>query len=116
MKEYWDKDYYEIIGYGTEKDIHFFGYFYCCGEDNGEGECREVEYCGFECPLNEFLEWRNDPDEYDIRQESCKQYIGDCTEKEAIEMMNTFYGGKPPIELSLDDITMDTPCGYYVDV
>lgn len=114
MKEYWDRDFYNIEERDGEKVILFLGYTYesGCGDDEENGKsCRELEYSGFESPLKEFLIWRNDPDEYMRRAEEVTQYIGDCTPEVAKENMDC-----GAIELKFSDITMDTPCGFYVDV
>ena len=108
MKEYWDKDFYSIWYYGGEKYIHFNGYFY-----NSDGEAKCLEYVGFTAPLIEYLEWNED--EYDFQQESIKQYINDLTDEKAVKNMNTYYNGNPPVEMPLDEINMETPCGDYVD-
>ena len=115
MKEYWDTDFYKIEDYG-EKYICICGYFY--DEGDGEGSkktSRCIDFSGFECPLKEFLDWRGDEYEYDDRQAEADQYIENCTPKEAIKMMNTYFNGNPPTELKFEDITMETPCGYYVN-
>lgn len=114
MKEYWVKDYYQIEWWGDKKYIHCMGYFYDEGDDAGEGRTsRLVEYTGFYCPLIEFLEW--DGDEYNLQQGCIKQYVTDLTPEEAVKCMHTYYDGKPPIEMPLSEINMETPCGCYVD-
>lgn len=113
MAEYWDKDYYSIEYYGGEKYIVFHGFYYDTGEDCGNGTSRLVEYSGFDCPLIKFLEW--DDDQYSFEAEGCKQYITDMTSTEAIKDMNTYYDGKPPIEMNWSEINMETPCGNYVN-
>lgn len=113
MKEYWEKDFYQIEWHGKEKYIHIMGYFYDNGNDNKWGTSRLLEFCGYLIPLIDFIQMTN---EERIEEEGeYNGYITEMTPDEAIKTMNTYYMGKPPIEMPLDEINMDTPCGYYVD-
>lgn len=107
MKEYWDKDFYEIYMNDKEKWIHVLGYFYI-GNDNGSGDSRQLDYCGFDIPLSEFL---SDDFDYETYQEQLTQYIEDMEEDEAVKRMNDIVY----TPLLYDELTMETPCGFYVD-
>lgn len=106
---YWDCDYYSIYEENGEKYIKFWGYFYECDDDFDEA----VEFCNAYIKLKEFLKDRSMRDTVET---DTKQYIVSMTEDEAIEEMSTYYDGNPPTPYPLEDVTMETPCGDYVDV
>ena len=111
-KQYWNKEFYWIEYQGGEKYVRVVGYFYDEGEDNGHGTARCVEYSGFEFKLIDFLEnWTED--DYSEMEGSVKSYIEDMTTEEAIICMNTY--DELPVEMPMDEINMETPCGYYVN-
>lgn len=116
MKAYWDSDYYEIYMYNEaftgnkKKWIRVEGFYYDNGEDNGHGTSREELYSGFDLPLEEFL---SEPFDYDIFQEQLTHYVEDMEPSEAERRMTEFGEYKP---LSYKKLTMETPCGKYVDV
>lgn len=97
------------------KEIHIFGYLYA-GEDNGEGSWRNVEYTGFIEPLEDFInKFAEDADYVDNTACELNQYIGDCTDEEAVDIINHYFCGHPAnYRLPYDKITMYTPCGNYV--
>ena len=126
MNAYWDVDFYHIEEYDGEKYLRVDCWFY----DNGDGgydddgnwndayssRCEEVS--GVDFLLKEFIdrfvdgdEDYTDTDEFEYR----KAYIGDYTEEQAIECMNTYFNGNPPTPLPYSKLTLDTPCGCYVD-
>ena len=107
---YWECDYYSIIESCGEKHIKFWGYFYNC--DDKEKPSRCLEFVWAEVSLEGFL---RDDSIYDLIQDNAKQYIADMTKDEAVEAMNTYYNGNPPTPYPLEDVTMETPCGDYVD-
>ncbi len=98
------------------KDIHVFGYLYANGEDNGEGEWRDVEYTGFIEPLEDFIRHYAEDDSYvDNTAGDLNQYIGDCTDEEVVDIINHYFCGHPAdYRLPYSEITADTPCGNYV--
>lgn len=126
-KTYWDDDFYQIVNYGDSKYIKVDGYFYDVGEAgfNDDGKIdqsltsRCVDYCGVEMPLEVFLKMRESNEDFrSVITEIAavnKQYISDITPEDAKELMHTYYSGKAPTELIYENITMDTPCGCYVD-
>lgn len=97
------------------KQIHILGYLYTEGEDEGEGEWRNVEYTGFIEPLEEFVKHYAEKDNYvDDTASELKQYIGDLDDEEVVDIINHYFNGHPAdYELHYSDITMDTPCGDY---
>lgn len=113
MKEYWERDFYQIEMEDNEKYIHIMGYFYDEGQDYGNGTSRCVEFTWCKCPLATYLEMNQE--ERDEMESICNTYSTDMTPDEAIKSMNTYYMGELPTEMSLDEINMDTPCGCYVD-
>ena len=105
---YWNRDFYSIYMCGSEKRINMEGYFYDEGEDNGYGTSRELSYSGFDLPLTKFISGDFD---YDAYQSGLSQYIEDMDENEAVRRMDT----KTVTPLSFGKLTLDTPCGSYVN-
>ena len=97
------------------KQIHIMGYMYCSDTDEGEGYWRNVEFTFCIIPLDEFIKNIREDENYLDRIESeIKQYMGDCTDEEIVEMINHYYDGNPAeYDMHYDEITMDTPCGDY---
>lgn len=123
MAAHWEDEYYRIDedSFNNEKYIVLLGYFYDVGEpgynENGNEDenytSRDVSYV-IEFPLQEFIdrfvngnEDLVDSDEYLHR----KEYIEDVTPEYAVNVMNESTA-KP---LSMRTLTINTPCGYYVD-
>ena len=98
-----------------DKQIHIGGYLYKSDTDFGEGCWRSVEYCFCIVPLKEFIEDYNNIEDYiDNIESEAKQYIGDCTDEEVIDIINTYFDGNPAdYELHYGEITEETPCGNY---
>ena len=105
-------DWYSIEEYNGDKCIHINGYWYYTSDDYDE-PYRDLEYVWFVVPLEEFLKW--DSDDYDCFQESLKQYITDRNESEMLTAWGEFIDKHEFTELGYDELTMDTPYGYYVD-
>lgn len=97
------------------KQIHVLGYLYTNGDDNGEGEWRNVEYTFFIEPLEDFIRHYAETDSYvDDMAGELKQYIGYDTDQEVVEIINSYFNGHPAdYTLHYSEITMDTPCGGY---
>lgn len=97
------------------KQIHIHGYLYTNGEDLCGGTWRNVEYSFFIVPLQEFIERYREDSDY-VEQTACelKQYIGDHTDAEVLDIINSYYNGKPADYLmEYCEIDMATPCGNY---
>lgn len=110
MKTYWDSDYYKIYMYSKEKWIRVECYYYDNGIDDGNGTSREEQYSGFDVSLKEFL---SDEFDYDVFQEQLTHYVDDIEYTEAERRMTEWYGDYKPLPYSR--LTMETPCGNYVD-
>ena len=97
------------------KQIHIGGYVYPSDTDEGEGYWRNVEFSFCIIPLAEFIKNLEEDDDYiDTIESGVKQYIGDCTDNEVIDIINNYFNGKPAdYTLRYGEITMDTPCGNY---
>lgn len=108
-------DFYSIYEQNGVKTIHVHGYSY-------ESDCYwgDVELCGFEVPLAEFVKSLHDNPEYvNETYMECKQYEDDFTdENEFLEkVIHSYFDGKPAdYYLQFEDITEDTPCGCYVHI
>lgn len=109
-KQYWDCDFYKIYMIDGEKWITVEGYYYDEGEDDGYGTSRNVMFGDFDMSLKEFL---SDEFDYDLFQNQLTEYVDELKDYEAIRQMNEWYDEYNP--LPYDKLTMETPCGYYVD-
>lgn len=98
------------------KQIHVLGYLYIGDEDHGNGVWRNVEYTGFIEPLNDFIsKYQADSDYVDIVASELKQYIGDCTDSQVVDIINHYFCNHPAdYYLHYSKITIDTPIGNYV--
>ena len=97
---------------GNPKTIHIEGYTYY--GDNWA----YADVCGFIVPLDEFVQnMKDDPDYVADLESECKQYQEEKTDKEVLDIINTYFGGLPADRiLSFEEITNDTPCGNYVAI
>jgi len=97
------------------KEIHIGGYVYPSDTDDGKGYWRNVEFSFCIIPLAEFIKNLEEDDDYiDTIESEVKQYIGDCTDDEVVDIINNYFNGKPAdYTLRYGEITMDTPCGNY---
>lgn len=117
MKEaYLDNEcyFYQITERDGEKYISIDGYYYKIDSDFGKGTDRSVAFSGLEIPLQEFVnnpQYKTDYDMIEKLAEDCKQYYDELV----FERENSFYRNIVATELLLSDVTMDTPCGCYVD-
>ena len=98
------------------KMISIYGYYYL-REPNDVEDNKEVTYVDVgdcEIPLSEYLSKRKEKEnEYWFLNEY-KQYLEDMTLEEANDQSEHFFlGGVPGKLLSLKDVNMDTPCGFY---
>lgn len=107
-------DFYSIENDGNEKVVHIHGYFYSEGEDCGNGEYRIVDYTWFIIPLHQFINLTRD----DLADMGCniKQYEEDLTEDKVKQYILNYFDDGAPMLLTYEDITMETPCGHYVDM
>lgn len=89
--------------------IKILGYIYFSDNYDDGKDWRDVEFCGYEMPVDTYL--TGGADAWDIWESEAKQYIGDCTAEEAYEILK----GYNPTELEVYDITDETPDGIYID-
>ena len=113
MGTYWDKDFYSVEEIDGRKYVHIFGYFYDNGGRPEWPSAVILEYAGLMVELPAFLKLSHF--DYDVLTGDAKQYSQSVTRSEAEEAMITYFDGNPPEELSYNDLTLDTPCGNYVD-
>lgn len=103
-------DFYTIFLNGNgEKMIEILGY-------TGKGDNWYFMDAVCSLPLSEFVD-RLDKEEYfiDAIYECCKQYQTDCTDKEILKVINTYFNGDPAdYLLDFNEITMETPCGRFI--
>lgn len=112
---YLDREFYEIYEEyhsaddSHEKWIHVFGYVY--DADDLFNPYRVLDYSGFDIPLSRFLE--SDFNVY-MFADGLKQYIDELNEDKAREVIESYLKDVDRV-LDYSDITMDTPCGMYVE-
>lgn len=99
--------------YGGDRVVHFYGYGYCAEQDNGKGEYRFLEYCGYEVPLDEVLSMGFIEAEQS-QMDSVKEYIRDCTEDECMDIYAHYDNGNEPTFIKESEIDMNTPDGVYI--
>ena len=106
-----DNDIYDIYDQDGEKRIHILGYPYI--EDSIEYN----SFCGLDFRLSEFIERYKAETEFVNDEEcDCKQYIEYFdSEKELEEFLDMDNPSCPLIPLKYGDITMETPCGHYIN-
>lgn len=116
-------DFYSISEVDGIKVIHIFGYSYksdsmeFVSEKNPNG----VYWANMECrwfiePLEEFIQnLRADYNYVNDAYCECRQSQSDNSDKQMVYIINHYFNGKPAdFYLSFEEITMDTPCGNYV--
>ena len=107
----------------SEKSIHIWGYIYHSGHYEDK-PYRDLEYTNFIVPLKEFLDLKQ---EGDLEQAVKKKYdsniyIADISKSQAAKRLALYWryhifpiNNERPKPLPYDEITMDTPCGNYVN-
>ena len=89
--------------------IKLLGYIYQSDANEDNKDYRHVEYCWYDMPVDKYKS--SNIDDRDIWESEVKQYIDDCTEQEAYEILK----GYNATFLDVDSITDDTPDGTYID-
>ncbi len=127
--KYLEKEFYSVEEEKGQKLVHIHGYVYDAGGSINEEKPDETYRCidiswGY-IPIEEFV-GMTDEEVYE-RINRCKQSIDDLTEEGAIEVMENYYeffdenlNGEnnyrwSGTELPFSEITVDTPCGDYVN-
>lgn len=117
-------DFYSIYEDGGVKYIHIFGYSYksssmeYVSKKNPNGTYwANMECCWFIEKVEDFIQHlKTNENHIDDTYAELKQYQGDYTPKEMANIINHYFNGKPAdFYLSFEEITMDTPCGNYVN-
>ena len=117
-------DFYSISEVDGIKVIHIFGYSYksdsmeFVSKQNPNGVYwANMECCWFIEPLEEFIQ--NLRADYNYVSDSyceVKQYQSDNNDEQMVNIINHYFDGKPAdFYLPFEEITMDTPCGNYVN-
>ena len=116
--------FYSISEVDGIKVIHIFGYSYksdsmeFVSKQNPNGVYwANMECCWFIEPLEEFIQ--NLRADYNYVSDSyceVKQYQSDNNDEQMVNIINHYFDGKPAdFYLPFEEITMDTPCGNYVN-
>lgn len=129
-----DCELFSIIEEDGKKYIHVHGFVWdASGErdwedeydDEDDEECVRTnekdgywvitEYSGYILPIEKFIEKKKNPDYAFEVGTRYQQYEDDCTAKEMVEILNTYFNGHGAnARLSYKDVTLDTPCGDYI--
>jgi len=107
-------DFFQIYEEHGVKFIHIFGYIYHNEED---GYWANMECDFFIEKLEDFVRHMSENKDY-VDDSYCdfSQYQDDHSEDEILEVINTYFDGKPAdYRLGFADVTIDTPCGNYVN-
>lgn len=113
---------YEVLGV---KAIYVYGYSYKSSykgyatEENPDGAYWADTTCrGFGMDLDEFIASLNEnPAFVDDTYCEVDQYQNDLTAAEMANRINTYFEGEPAdAYLPFSEITMDTPCGNYINL
>ena len=112
LSDTYDNDIYDIYNQDGEKYIHILGYAYI------EDSIKYVSFCGLDFSLSEFIKsYRTNPEFVNDEECGCKQYFEDFgSEKDLEEFLDMDNPSCPLITLKYGNITMETPCGHYIDL
>ena len=112
LSDTYNNDIYDIYNQDGEKYIHILGYAYI------EDSIKYVSFCGLDFRLSEFIKsYRTNPEFVNDEECGCKQYFEDFgSEKELEEFLDMNNPPCPLIPLKYGNITMETPCGHYIDL
>ena len=107
-----DKYFYSVEMDGDRKVVHIFGNIYLNDGDETETCYRIAEWTGLYIEINKLSELIDNDNFWEYVNEKI-DYCGDITEKQAKEMCDRFFNGVAGIELDIDLVNEDTPCGDY---
>lgn len=122
-RDYTECDFYRVEEQDGKKYIRLQAYVYFVGESADEetpdAVYRMISYGGAEYPIDEFIRstvYGRKNVEATKEYDGFTQYIDDLTEEEVNEFFKKGYVQDEPFsELPFSAITLDTPCGNYVD-
>lgn len=105
----------EVFESGGEKRILYCGFGYYSHLDDKEKPYRMLEYCGFEVPLVDAVNFeRASGMKYEWEfSGDFTQYIEDCSYEEMINWYDHYFNGEAPKEIPGGCLSIDTPCGCY---
>lgn len=104
--------FYAIEECGAQKEIHICGNIYFNDADASLTNHRIAEWTGLTLSIAEVQKMLSENTLWEYLDEKVA-YLGDITRKEANDISNLFWNGEPRIELSIEDVTDDTPVGEY---
>ena len=112
LSDTYNKDIYDIYDQDGETRIQILGYTYI--GDNIEYN----SFSGLDYTLSEFIEqYRADPEFVNEEEWSCKEYVEHYdSEKELEEFLDMDNPSCILTPLKYGNITMETPCGHYIDL
>lgn len=109
-----EMEFFSIKQERDKKYVHIWGYTYKADE-SGEKDWREVELCGCEVEINEFIEnYKKDGIDYiNYLYSDSNCYIGNYSGSAIVEIINNYYCGKSAIKSHYDLISPNMACGGY---
>lgn len=93
------------------KRIHIFGYAYHCDDETEDKQYRFIEFTFNYIPVG--LSFDEFTRAYKHNEACCKQYNNNYNADGIIDMLDNYFDESPAI-LAYENITPDTPCGYYI--
>lgn len=97
--------------YGN-KVIHMLGNVYFNDADESETDHRHAEWTFMFLPIKEVIKMFEDDEFYEFLNQRVA-YLGDITLSQAKEICESYFNGRPGMELHIKNINEDTPCGDY---
>ena len=112
LSDTYNKDIYDIYDQDGEKRIQILGYAYI--GDNIEYN----SFSGLDFALSEFIEqYKANPEFVNDEECSCKEYVEYYdSEKDLEEFLDMDNPSCMITPLRYGNITMETPCGHYIDL
>lgn len=112
LSDTYNKDIYDIYDQDGEKRIQILGYAYI-GDNIEYNSFRNLEFA-----LSEFIEqYKADPEFVNEEEWSCKEYVEYYdSEKDLEEFLDMDNPSRMLTPLRYGNITMETPCGHYIDL
>ena len=107
-----DKYFYSVEMDGDRKVVHLFGNIYLNDGDETETCYRMTEWTGLYIEINKLSELIDNDNFWEYVNEKI-DYCGDMTEEQAKYICNRFFNGAAGIELDINLVNEDTPCGDY---
>lgn len=108
-----DRYFYSVeLNDDGNKIIHLSGNIYWNDVDTASTDYRLAEWTFFYITLKELKELIENDLFYEHVNEHVK-YLDDISEEEAFVTCDRYFNGKPGVNLHINDVSEETPCGEY---